>query len=470
MFDFSVIAGSAQTVLSAAAAILLLVSGIGFTCRFRAFWLRHPIRTLAAMPFENGAKEMLLSLGGTIGVGNISGVAVALLLGGAGSVFWMWIGAFFSMALKYAEIALGVCTKKDGYGGAPVYIRKALGKGAGGLFAALLLFDSTATGGIIQSSAISEAADGVGIPPLAVGLILCLLAGVIFFFGADLFRLSAIVVPLMSVGYVLSALVVIAAHADGLRDAFHAIFSEAFSKAAAGGGFFGILLSPALRQGIVKGLFSNEAGCGTAPTAHAQAKGADPARQGLFGVFEVFADTVLMCTLTALAVLLTLGEDLSAIGGGGVRICADAFRTVFGGSADVLMLIFVSLFAFATVISFGWYGVRSLDFFKNGGRYRNSFLIVYCLSLLLGAVAAPAFVWTAADMIICLMLLINIPAVICCRKEIFCAHDAFYKDFSNQTHMGKYAQSASRTRSQDSAGTKNAIPISDMERKRGSTS
>ena len=406
---------------------MLLLAGGYFTLRFRAFYLRRPLRTLRAMPMEGGAKEMLLSLGGTVGVGNISGVAVALMLGGAGAVLWMWVGAFVSMALKYAEITLGMLTRRrteQGYvGGAPYYIKEAIGSLAAGMFTVLLIVDCVMMGGVIQSSSIAEAAQtAFGLSPLVCGILVSLLAAAVFFFGVDLFKLSAYVVPAMSGGYILAAAAVIVCNARGLPQMFAAIISGAFTPTAAAGGVLGILLSPALRQGIVKGLFSNEAGCGTAPTAHIASKETVPARQGLFGIFEVFVDTVLMCSLTAFAILLTLGEDLGGIGGGGVAICARAFGTLFGSAASPTLAVFVFLFAFAAIVSFGYYGAQSLCFFRGGARLRDAFLLLYCLSLLLGAVAAPKAVWAISDAVICLMLLLNTTAVFVSRKKILAAH------------------------------------------------
>lgn len=379
---------------------------------------------------------MLLSLGGTVGVGNISGVAVALLLGGAGSVFWMWAGAFVSMALKYAEIILGMCTRfrtDAGYvGGAPHYIKEAIGTLAAALFTLLLLVDCVIMGGVIQANAIAEAFDtAFGLSPLITGIFVGLLAAAVFFFRVDLFKLSAYVVPVMSGGYVLAAIAVILCNVHGIPSMLVSIFTEAFTMRAAVGGAFGFLCSPALRQGIVKGLFSNEAGCGTAPMAHIASRETVPARQGLFGIFEVFIDTVLMCSLTAFSILLTIGDSISEIGGGGVAICARAFSTLFGNAAPITLAVFMFLFAFAAIVSFGYYGVQSLAFFHGTRRARNAFLLLYCLSLLFGALAAPGAVWTISDAVVCMMLLLNTAAVFVSRKKIFAAHDSFMPTLEN---------------------------------------
>lgn len=450
--------GANQYFLSIAAALLVLAAGAAFTVRFRAFYLLHPFRTLRAMP-RGGAGQMLLSLGGTVGVGNISGVAVALTLGGAGAVFWMWVGAFVTMALKYAEIILGMLHRETRggktVGGAPYYIRDALGGGAAAFFAGLLVFDSVAVGGVIQSSAIAEAAAGLGVEPLVTGLLLSLAAACIFFFGINLFGLSAVVVPVMAVGYIAASVAVIVSHAADLPAALASILDGAFRPAAATGGFVGFLLSPALRQGIVKGLFSNEAGCGTAAAAHAETKETVPARQGLFGIFEVFCDTVLLCTLTALAILTSLGDDLTAYGAAGVRLCTAAFATVFGDRAAPVMFAFVFLFAFATIVAYGYYGMASMRYFGDSRRARGIFLVFYCAAQLCGAVAAPAAVWTLSDTVICLLLFVNMAAVTVSAKEIFAAHDAFY------AQIGKYAQSASRMKSRCAASAKKESAISD---------
>lgn len=442
-----------------AAAVFVFLIGGFFTVNFRAFYLRHPLKTLRAMPLENGAGQMLLSLGGTVGVGNIAGVAVALRLGGSGAVFWMWIGALFSMALKYAEITLGMLFR----GGAAYYIKDKLGSLAAAIFSVLLICDAVTMGGMVQSSAISESAvTAFGISPVVIGVLLSLTAAAVFFFNVDLFRLSAYVVPLMSGGYILAALAVIAVNAHNIPTVLCDIVRSAFAPRAGAGGVLGILLSPALRQGIVKGLFSNEAGCGTAPLAHAASSEKEPSRQALFGIFEVFVDTILMCTLTAFTILLTLG-DISGESGG-TSACAAAFATLFGNAAPAVLSVFVTLFAFCTVISFGYYALESLAFFKRGANLKGAFLIVYCMSLFVGATAAPSIIWEICDIVVCFMLIINTTAVLLSHKSILAAHKRFY------VHIGKYASSASRTRSRSSGATKNAIPMSDTDKKRGEMS
>jgi len=449
-----------DNMLSGVVAALVFLIGGFFTVKFRAFYAFRPITVLRAMPLESGASQMLLSLGGTVGVGNIVGVAVALGVGGCGAIFWMWVGAFFSMALKYAEITLGMLKRGKT---AATYIKEKLGMMAAVVFSFLLICDCVMMGGVVQSSAISESVSGAtGISPVAVGIVLSVMTASVFFLKVDVFRLSTYVVPLMSAGYVFFALCVISVNISSIPSLFKEIFDAAFTFDSAAGGVLGILASPALRQGIVKGLFSNEAGVGTAPSAHAASCEKEPCRQALFGIFEVFVDTVVMCTLTAFSILLALGDIRGRIDG--ATACADAFSSVFGSLAPFILAVFISLFAFCTVISFGYYGIQSLSFFGAGERAADYFLIIYCVSLFIGAVAAPRVIWEICDTVVCLMLIINCTAVFLSHKEICEAHKNFY------VHIGKYASSASRTRSRSSSRIKNAIPMSDSDKKRGETS
>ena len=439
--------------LLTAASVILLASGSYFTWRFRAFFILHPIKTLKLLP-RDGVKQMLLSLGGTVGVGNIAGVSVALALGGSGAVFWMWVGALVAMALKYAEITLGMLFR----GGAPIYIKKALGPFFAGLFAVLLIIDAVVMGGMIQSSAVSEAMHtALGLSHLISGVLLSLLAAAVFFFNVDLFRLSSVVVPIMSVGYVVCALAVIFVNAHEIPRVLQNIFTNAFDTDAVTGGTLGFMFTPAMRQGIVKGLFSNEAGCGTAPMAHAASKEKVPAKQGLFGAVEVFVDTILMCTLTAFAILLTDSEAV-----GGVTACIDAFKTVFGADAPLMLAVAVLLFAFSAIVSFGYYGTECLEYFGAVENGKNAFLLVYCISVFVGATLAPSLAWSIADAVICIMLIVNTSAVVVSRKKILTAHAELY------SHIGKYSHKASKTRSFSYGSVKNASPMSDSEINRGS--
>ncbi len=443
-----------MNILLTLSAVMLLLSGSYFTLRFRAFYLVHPVKTVKAVP-KDGVKQMLLSLGGTVGVGNIAGVAVALSIGGSGAVFWMWIGAAVAMALKYAEITLGML-----HGNTLYYIRKTLGGLAAALFAGLLIADALIMGGIIQAGAVSEILySSYGVSRVVCGIFLSLLAAAVFFFKLDLFRLSSFVVPIMSIGYVVCAVAVILFHSGEIPQVLQDIFDNAFCTKSAVGGALGFLFTPAMRQGIVKGLFSNEAGCGTAPMAHSASEEKVPARQGLFGIFEVFVDTLLMCTLTAFAILLTGNGNT-----GGVSACVNAFSSVFGAFSPMILSVSVFLFAFSAIISFGYYGTQCIGYFVPTAKGSNAFLLTHCISVFVGATIAPAIAWKSADFIVSVMLIINTTAVLMRRKEILTAHNSFYSQIGNLSHK------ASKTRAFSDGSTKNEIPISETEIKRGSIS
>lgn len=434
--------------------VVLLLAGVYFTVKLKAFYLFHPIMTFRLVP-KDGVKQMLLSLGGTVGVGNIVGVAVAIAIGGSGAVFWMWFGAILAMGLKYAEITLGML-----YGNSVKYIKKALGGAVSGIFALLLVIDSVVMGSVIQSNAISEAVyEAFGISRVVTGIFVGLLVAVVFFFNVDLFKLSAWVVPIMSIGYAICAVLVIVFYAEKIPQVVSDILKNAFRPLSATGGALGFLFTPAMRQGIVKGLFSNEAGCGTAPMAHAAAEEKVPARQGLFGIIEVFVDTVLMCTLTAFVILLS-GVDSSL----GIYACIKAFESVLGGTAPAFLAISVFLFAFSATVSFGYYGVACLSCFGKAERYKNTFLLIHSLSVFVGATVAPVLAWEAADLVVCAMLLVNTLSVFILRKNVTDECEKLY------SQMGKYSHKASSIAAFSDVFTKNEIPMSDTEMKRGSIS
>ena len=429
---------------------MLLLSGGYFTVKFKLFYLLHPIKTLTSFS-KDGVGQMLLSLGGTVGVGNIVGVSVAIALGGSGAVFWMWCGAAVAMALKYAEIILGML-----HGNTLNSIKSAFGGKAAALFALLLVADAIVMGGIIQSSAVAQTMElSFGLSRVVCGVFFCLCVALVFFLKLDLFKLSAKVVPVMSIGYALAALWVVAANFDKIPSVVQSIFQNAFCTESATGGIFGFLFTPALRQGIVKGLFSNEAGCGTAPMAHAASKEKVPARQGLFGIFEVFADTLCMCTLTAFAILLTGGGNAY-----GMRACINAFESVLGAFAAPLLSASVLLFAFCTVISLGYYGLQSILYL--GGSESGCFLTVYCISVFVGATLSPSLAWAIADAVVSIMLIVNTCAVLVLHREIIASHNLFY------CQMGNASQRAFKMRSLCRAFSKKESPMSHSDIKRGS--
>ena len=290
-------------VTGSAVPLLLFVSGIYFLIRLRGFYLLHPIRTLRRLAGRGERRDALsalaVALGGTLGVGNITGVASALFFGGPGALFWMWLSALLSMGLHYAEVVLAFDTAD------PPGLPRYLGGGfRGALFSLSLLFLSLSLGGGLQSAAVAEAAQiSLSMPAAAAGALLALPVLLATAGGFGRIRATASrVIPLVTLLFSLFCLWVIVAFRHNLPGVFSAIFRGAFSLRAAAGGGIGALIRRA-SVGFRRGLLSNEGGCGTASLPHAAAGTSDPARQGIFGIVEVAVDTLLLCTLSGVTIL-----------------------------------------------------------------------------------------------------------------------------------------------------------------------
>lgn len=398
---------------------VLLLGGAYLLFRLGAFPFRHPKRTarLFVKKEKDGAspvKAMTMALAGTLGVGNISGVALAIASGGAGALFWMWVAALFSMILKYAEVTLAMRFRADG-GSAMAYMAGGLkgrnGRRIAAVFAVLCLFAAFTVGGLVQANAIAEAlSDSVSASPLLVGVLLSLVTAAVIFGGAKkISDATVLLVPPVTLLYILMSLILILKNANGLPQVFSDIIGGAFDFRSAGGGVFGFLFSRAVRFGTTRGLLSNEAGCGTAPMAHATSGSDTPAKQGLFGIFEVFVDTIVLCSLTGIGILLAAPEMSS---GGGIRIVTAAFSTVFGGLSPFLVSVSVVVFALATVFCWAYYGETALTWLSKRKKAQLVYRILFCLSLTLGAILAVEAVFSSVDLVLCFMTVLNVAVLL----------------------------------------------------------
>ena len=360
---------------------------------------------------------MLTALGGTVGVGNITGVALALSVGGAGAIFWMWISAFFAMILKYAEITLAmdsrVCDGRGGYtGGTAQGMRRAGWRRAPTLFSLFCLLYVLTVGGAVQANAITTCLDDAfSLPPLVGGLLLlALVLPAVLGGGRRITALACRIVPLMCLGYIGATGAVILTHAQNLGAALSLILADAFTPAAGTGGLLGFFFSRAARVGVARGLMSNEGGCGTAPMAHVTSRERVAARQGLLGILEVFADTCVICPLTALAVLCafpTLPSGLS-----GIALVRAALESVFGGAAGGLLSLFLFLFAYATILCEALYGeVSARDLFPHRNT-RVPFFALFGGAILFGAVGPVGAVWGLCDLVLATLTLLNLAYLI----------------------------------------------------------
>lgn len=375
-------------------------------------------------------RALTLALAGTLGVGNIVGVASAIAMGGAGAILWMWVSAAVAMILKYAEVVLAIRHRRRDaagvlYGGAMYYIRDIfevrrhprVGAGLAAVFACLCVLDALSTGCVIQMNAVSQAWEGVfGLEPWLCGLILTVTC--LFFVGRDVNRLSFLterLVPLMTGGYLILSVVVLILRAEALPQAFCKIFRDAFTPQSAAGGVLGFLLNRGVRYGTMRGLLSNEAGCGTAPIAHAASNTKSPTEQGFWGIFEVFVDTILLCTMTALVILVQPGGLADDVG---VMMTIDAYTAVLGEGAGWFLAMAVLLFAFATVICWSHYGAECLRYLTTRRWIQTLYRAVTCSAVMFGALSAPERLWDAADFAIGTMTLINLTVLILARQEI----------------------------------------------------
>ena len=398
---------------------VLLLGGAYLLFSVGVFPIRHPKRTARLfIKKEDGGtspvKAMTMALAGTLGVGNISGVALAIAAGGAGALFWMWVAALFSMMLKYAEVTLALRFRADG-GSAMAYMAGGLtgknGRRLAAVFAVLCLFAAFTVGGLVQANAIAEAlSESASVSPLFVGVMLSLITAAVIFGGAKkISDATTLLIPPITLLYILMSLVLIVKNINGLPQVFSDIIGGAFDFRSAGGGVFGFLFSRAVRFGTTRGLLSNEAGCGTAPMAHATSGSGIPAKQGLFGIFEVFVDTILLCSLTGIGILLA-APDLSS--GGGIHIVAQAFSRVFGAFAPHLVSLSVVVFALATVFCWAYYGETALLWLTKKKAVQNGYRVVFCLSLVLGAILTVEAVFSSVDIVLCLMTLLNVAVLI----------------------------------------------------------
>ncbi len=414
--------------------ILLILCGIILAFRIRLGKILSPksfVKTLGTSGEKSGtspAKALCTALAGTLGVGNIAGVATAITAGGAGAVLWMIIGSVFSMSVKYGEVALAVKYRrvtKDGFmGGAMYTIRHGIskyigGKAAyvfGGVFALLCISNSLITGNLVQANSAAAALPSVS--PYVIGGILASGILIVGLGGASkITSLTYTLIPTLSVVYILMSLSVIFRGASLLPEIICDILHGAFSVNAAAGGAFGLGIKEAVRYGVTRGIFSNEAGCGTSPTAHASADTKSPHHQGCFGIFEVIADTIILCSMTAFVILIAKRKfDLTSLDG--VPLTLKAFGLTLGPYAELIIGISVVLFAFATVIAQIYYGNVAIGYFTSSRLIKNIYVVLTAAVSFCGTVVSPTFMWSAADLIVGIMTVINVTVLLLMAGEI----------------------------------------------------
>nr|WP_295709115.1 sodium:alanine symporter family protein [uncultured Halomonas sp.] len=372
-------------------------------------------------PFD----ALMTALSATIGTGNIAGVATAIALGGPGAVFWMWITALVGMATKFAEAVLAVRyreTDSTGFhvGGPMFYIKNGLGKKwlwLGGVFAFFGAVAAFGIGNTVQSNSVADAMDATfGIPTWLSGVVIMVLAGAVILGGIKrIAKVAGKLVPIMGIAYVVAGLLVLIINAGQIGEAFGLIFYYAFNPMAAAGGFAGAAVMAAIRFGVARGIFSNEAGLGSAPIAHAAAKTKNPVRQGLIAMLGTFIDTIVVCTITALVILTS---TVWIEGEAGASLTALSFDAALPGFGNQIVAVALAIFAFTTILGWSFYGEKCCQFLF-GTRSIMIYRVLFVLAIPLGAIAQLGFIWLMADTFNAMMAIPNLIALALLSPVVF---------------------------------------------------
>ncbi len=435
----SVVWGVPMLVLLVGVGILLTVRTAGLQFRKFGYAMKNTIGKIFKKS-EAGEGEitpfqaMSTALAATVGTGNIAGITAAITLGGPGTIFWLWVTSLIGMCTKYSEVLLAVKFRErnaqgDWVGGPMYYIKNGLGKNWKWLGAIFCIFAALATFGIGNAVQVGNIVDSVNtvitefdpnfggqqIVNVVLGIILMILVGIVLFGGIK--RLGAVterLVPVMALVYVITSLIVVIYYAKYVPSVFADIFEGAFSPRGVTGGAVGSIVL-VITWGVKRGVFSNEAGLGSAPMAHAATSETEPVKQGLYGIFEVFMDTIVICTLTGLTVLLAAkaGTIDFVIGvQGTTELNAAALGTVFTSKGGALIIaICLALFAFSTVLSWALYGSRCIEFLF-GPKAVKPYQILFIIVVFIGATIKLDLAWSIADTLNGLMAIPNLIALV----------------------------------------------------------
>lgn len=415
--------------------VVLLGAGIWFTVNLRFIQVRgfgEACRRTFGGLFTKGHKAdnsgmssfqaLSTAIAAQVGTGNLAGAATAMAIGGPGAIFWMWVSAFFGMATIYAEALMAQKYKQtDENGvvtGGPVYYIKAaftgtFGKVLAAVFAVLIIFALGFMGNAVQSNSVSSAFNtAFGLNPWLVGVITALIA--FFIFSGGIARIAVFtekLVPLMAGFYIIGSVIVIFVNRELLPQAFHDIFVGAFNPEATFGGVAGATVSQAISKGVARGLFSNEAGMGSTPHAHAVAKVNHPAEQGFLAMMGVFIDTFIVLTLTALVILTSgmLGDidPATGIAYTGTALTQSSFSTVFGKFGEIFIAICMFFFAFSTIIGWYFFGEANIKYLF-GVKAVKIYGILVCLCIIAGSAVKVELIWSMADCFNSAMVIPNI--------------------------------------------------------------
>ncbi|MBK49156.1 MAG: sodium:alanine symporter family protein, partial [Acidobacteria bacterium] len=408
--------------------ILLMGTGVVLTVltravqfRYLGFALKEVLGKLTERTTGTGDvspfQAVSTALASTVGTGNIAGVATALTLGGPGALFWLWLSGLLGMCTKFAEIVIALHYREPDAtgtmrGGAMYTLRKGLGlPWLGGVFALLTSMAAFGIGNMVQANSVADSLQSsFGVDERITGIVLVALTAAVILGGIQrIGQVTQVLVPFMSLLYLGGGLLILLLHYADLPGAVALVFESAFNGAAATGGFAGATVRAGMQRGIARGLFSNEAGLGSAPMVHAAAKTDHPVRQGLYGIFEVFVDTVLVCTITGLAILVT--DTWQIEGMTGAALSGEAFRSGLPGIfGNIIVTSSIMLFAFSTVIGWSYYGETGIVYLF-GAKIALPYRILWLVFIYLGATGSLELIWSVADTLNGLMAIPNLVSV-----------------------------------------------------------
>ena len=379
-------------------------------------------------------QALATAIAAQVGTGNIAGAATAIAVGGPGAIFWMWISAFLGMSTIFAEAVMAQKFKQvsdDGTvtGGPVYYIRGAFkgtfGKVLAAIFAVLIIFALGFMGNAVQSNSIAASWNtAFGIPKIAMGIFVAVVSLFVFTGGMKrIAKVTELIVPIMAAFYIVGSLIVIFANVTAIPAAFHDIIVGAFKPAAVAGGAMGATLKLAVQKGVARGLFSNEAGMGSTPHAHAVAKVKHPVEQGFVAMIGVFIDTFVILNLTAL-VIITTGSRTTGLTG--AQLSQYAFSTLYGKFGEIFIAICMLFFAFSTIIGWYFFGEANIRYLF-GAKAVKIYSIIVCICVALGSLQEVELVWNMADCFNSMMVIPNAIALVALSGLVKKTHDDYYK-------------------------------------------
>jgi alanine or glycine:cation symporter, AGCS family len=419
--------------------VLLVGTGLFLTIKLRGVQLRglfHAIKILFTKDEDSKGdisqfSALMLSLGATVGIGNIVGVATAIALGGPGAIFWMWITGLVGMATKYSEAILAVKYREEGIngykGGAMYYISKGLDMPKLGMaFAIFTIIASFGTGNMTQANAVSSVLlDQANIPTWITGLILVVLTGAVILGGIkSMGKFTSYFSPVMVLLYICTALFIIFTNFDRVPGAFGLIFSHAFAPFAAAGGFAGAAVAAAIRMGVSRGLFSNEAGLGSSAIVAAAAQTSCPVKQALVSMLQTLIDTLIICTMTATIILMA---PVWLEGGSAGLLTLKSFEFFLGDTGIIIVFITTVFFAYSTLLGWSYFGEKGFEY-AFGEKSVKIYRVMFLVFVMVGSVTELKMVWNFSDLANGLMAIPNLIALLLLSKVIVEETNKYFHD------------------------------------------